>query len=198
MQLSIKNEQTSVKSQMPHHSIEGLLLDHVTVVSLKPQQKFEALFRANIILASPAFQKLNNFDLAKRAHNTRLAMLTELACSIATGLSCQVGDPFTGDLEGGIEIRTSDLQDGGLVVRRTDKLHRPFIFCTPMSIQGNEFGLDYCIWGWMTGDHIIKNGKQMGDEKYPFWVMDRTQLWPIGGLMLQYHLQSLEQMGYKL
>lgn len=184
MQLDGRSSQVTVLTTVAYHKDPGIQLANKLKVKLTMQQYTLARNQACYVLAQPSFQRLKHHTKTDHRKAVILGNLAEVAASIATGICSDVGDYNEGDLAGGIEVRHTELSHGGLLVRPTDKLHRPFIFVTGE-------GLDYICHGWQVGDNVTVLGKQLGDEKHPCWVLDRDSLLPMDGLIMEYHRQNM-------
>lgn len=183
MKLDSQSSQVTVLSTVKHYSRPGVQVWNELHVKLTMQQYRMAQVQAFYILSQPSFQRLTHYKREGHRQSVVHGNLAETAVSVATGITSDVGDYHDGDLAGRIEVRTTELEDGCLLVRDTDKLERPFVFAT-----GKE--LDWTIHGFQIGSWVKENGIMVGSDKYPCWICNNDDLYPIGGLINAYHNQN--------
>lgn len=182
MDLSGISRQVTVLQTVAYHKDPTKQLWAKLHVKLTMQQVNLARHQAYYVLAQPSFQRLKHHTKSDHERAVILANMAETAVAVALGINADIGDYNDGDLDGGIEVRHTELDHGGLLVRPTDKLHRPFVFVTGE-------GQDYTIHGFAIGTDVQKRGNSVGSDSWPCWVLGRDELYPIGGLLAQYYQQ---------
>ena len=182
MKLNTLSSQVTVLSTVAYHKDPSVQIWNKLHVNLTQQQLHMATMQAFYVLAQPSFQRLKHHTKGDHQQEVVMASMAETAVSIALGISNDVGDYNEGDLDGNIEVRYSSLENGGLLCRPTDKLHRPFIFVTG---EGSSF----TIHGFEIGTNVEKRGRSVGSDQWACWVLDRDDLLPIGGILSEYYRQ---------